>query len=52
MLKTLMYLLKLVGFGLILVPVCILSVSHPEPPHCQDAVDVVPYPSILMVCTS
>lgn len=50
--KTLTYLLKLVGFGLILVPVCILSVSHPEPPHRQDAVDVVPYPSILMVCTS
>lgn len=50
--KTLTYLLKLVGFGLILVPVCILSVSHPEPPHRQDAVDVVPYPSILMVSTS
>lgn len=46
------YLLELIGLGLVLVPVCVLSVGHAKPPHCQDAIDIVPYPSILMVRTS
>lgn len=50
--RTLTYLLELVGFGLILIPVRILPISHAQPPHSQDAVDVVPYPSIFMVRTS
>ena len=50
--RTLTYLLELVSFGLILIPVRVLPISHAQPPHGQDAVDVVPHPSILMVRTS
>lgn len=50
--QTLAYLLELIGFGFILIPVRVLPISHPQPPHSQDAVDVVPHPSILMVLTS
>lgn len=46
------YLLKLIGFGLVLIPVCVLSVGHAKPPYCKDAIDIVPYPRILMVRTS
>lgn len=45
------HLLQFVGLGLVFVAIRILAVGHAEPPHCQDAVDVVPYPGILFLGT-
>lgn len=46
------HLLQFVGLGLVFIAVCILAVSHAEPPHSQDAVDIVPHPGILFLGTS
>ena len=45
------YLLQLVGLGLVLVAVSVLAVGHAQAPHGQDAVDVIPYPGVLLLMT-
>ena len=45
------YLLQLVGLGLVLVAVGVLAVGHAQAPHGQDAIDVIPYPGILLLMT-
>ena len=45
------YLLQLVGLGLVLITVGVLAVGHAQAPHGQDAVDVIPYPGVLLLMT-
>lgn len=45
------HLLQFIGLGLVFVAVRVLAVGHAEPPHCKDAVDVVPDPGILLLGT-
>lgn len=43
------YLFQLIGLGFILIAVSILAVGHAQAPNSQYAIDVVPYPGILLV---